>query len=175
MEKKFHIYEYTLKRQRVSEIRESDAMSMTGPEECEEFLRVIGMDELDQEHLVVIMLNCHRTVVGYQTVSVGTRESCPCSVKDIFRAAIIQGAHSIVLAHNHPSGKTKPSEADFKLTEEVNKAGDILGIPLIDHIIIGDDVTSIGESKPETIGIDPKHQKEMLLQLMKMMGKDSDK
>jgi len=101
----------------------------------------ILQDELlnaDREKLVCIALNAKNSVIGINIVSVGTLTSSLASGREIFKSAILLNAASIVLSHNHPSGDSAPSREDILMTERISKAGEILGIKLLDHIIIAE-------------------------------------
>jgi DNA repair protein RadC len=72
-------------------------------------------------------------------VSTGTLDTLHVHAREVFRAAIIAAAHSIVLVHNHPSGDPSPSEADIRVTQELARAGQLLKLELLDHLVIGHD------------------------------------
>lgn len=91
----------------------------------------------DCECLVVLMLNTRRRVKGHQLVSIGTMDTLLVHPREVFRAAIIAGASAIVLMHNHPSGESTPSEADIRVTRDLIRAGQVLRIEVLDHIIVG--------------------------------------
>ena len=92
---------------------------------------------LDREHLVVLMLDTKNGIIGINTVAIGSGNAAHVDVKDIFKPAIIVNALSIIVAHNHPSGDPTPSPEDVKLTEMIVKAGQLLGITVLDHIVVG--------------------------------------
>ena len=89
------------------------------------------------ECLVVLFLNVRKRVKGHQLVTIGTMDMMLTHAREIFRAAIISSASSIAIMHNHPSGDSSPSEADIKVTRDMIRAGQLLKIEVIDHIIIG--------------------------------------
>ncbi len=89
------------------------------------------------ECLAVLMLNTRRRVKGHYLVSIGTLDTILVSPREVFRAAVIAGAAAIVLAHNHPSGDPAPSEADIKVTRDLIRAGQLLKIEVLDHVITG--------------------------------------
>ena len=95
------------------------------------------LEKEDRENLIVLMLNSKNKVVGINTVSVGSLDGSPAHPREIFKPAILSNAARIILAHNHPSGDTTPSEADIGITNRINNAGKTLGIPMLDHIIVG--------------------------------------
>jgi DNA repair protein RadC len=89
------------------------------------------------ECFVVIMLNVRSRVRGHQLVTIGTMDTLLVHPREVFRAAIIAGAHAIVLMHNHPSGEPSPSEADIKVTRDLIRAGQLVKIEVRDHVIMG--------------------------------------
>jgi len=91
----------------------------------------------DSECFAVLMLNTRRRVKGHQLVTTGTMDTLLVDPRSVFRGAVIVGAAAIVLMHNHPSGEPQPSEADIKVTRDLNRAGQILKIEVLDHVIIG--------------------------------------
>lgn len=89
------------------------------------------------ECFVVILLNARRRVKGHQLVSVGTLDSIVVHPREVFRTAVLVSAASVVVMHNHPSGDPTPSEADVKTTRDLIRAGQVLKIEVVDHIIVG--------------------------------------
>lgn len=92
-----------------------------------------------QERVVVVGLDARKRPVGWHLAAAGSVDSAATSVAGIFRWAVLAGANSIILGHNHPSGAVRPSESDLDLTRRVIGAGELLGVPLVDHIITGGD------------------------------------
>ena len=113
----------------------------------------IFMDDmryLKQELIKVALVDTHMRLIAKFDVSKGDESSAMACPKDIFRIAVKKGAHGIVLAHNHPSGNSGPSDADFDVTRKAIESGRILGIRLVDHLIIGDDsFYSFRQKNPE--------------------------
>jgi DNA repair protein RadC len=103
-----------------------------------EFLRG-EMGKEDQEVFVVVGLDLHRKLRSYTEVARGQRERVQVRVEDILRPVIIEGPHGFVVAHNHPSGSTEPSDADRRLTKEIAHAAKIAcpSTVFLDHLIIG--------------------------------------
>jgi len=98
-------------------------------------------DELlksDREKLISVMLNAKNVVIGIEVVSVGSLTASVVTARELFKSAILASAAAVIISHNHPSGDPTPSLDDTRLTERISKAGEILGIKLLDHIIIGD-------------------------------------
>ena len=85
----------------------------------------------------VFLLNTRRRVKGHHLVSIGTLDTLLVHPREVFRLAVITAAAAIVLAHNHPSGEPSPSEADIKVTRDMIRAGQLLKIEVLDHVIIG--------------------------------------
>ena len=90
-----------------------------------------------REHFIVLFLNHANQVIGFSISAIGTQKSCPVNVGEIFQKAVLLGAGSLIVAHNHPSGSTEPSKQDRAVTQRISDAGEILDIPLLDHIIFG--------------------------------------
>src|SRR5215813_10042769 len=94
--------------------------------------------EVDREHFVVLMLDQKNTVIGINTVSVGSLTASVVHSREVFKPAILSNAAALILAHNHPSGAPQPSQEDRTLTVRLVAAGKLLGMAILDHIIIGD-------------------------------------
>ena len=97
------------------------------------------LENLSQETFQVLTLNVKNKLIERHTVSIGTATEAIIHSREVFRDAILDNAIAIILVHNHPSGDTTPSSVDTKITERMIKAGEILGIKVIDHVIIGKD------------------------------------
>lgn len=95
------------------------------------------MQHLSQEHFVALFLNSKNIIIKQKTIFKGTLNSSIIHPREIFCEAIKWSSHAIIVAHNHPSGDVTPSAEDIKTTERLIECGDILGIGLLDHIIIG--------------------------------------
>ena len=91
----------------------------------------------DQERFVVACLDTKNRVQSV-VVTLGTLDASFVHPREVFKPAIIEGSSSVILSHNHPSGETTPSREDFQVTERLTKAGELLGITVLDHIIHGD-------------------------------------
>ena len=94
------------------------------------------MWDLDQEQLMGIYLNAASKVIGTKVLTVGTARQSLSDPATVFRPALKIGASYVILAHNHPSGETDPSQADVAVTNEIASAGKILHIKLLDHLIV---------------------------------------
>jgi DNA repair protein RadC len=89
------------------------------------------------ECFVVLLLNTRRRVKGHHIVSMGTLDTILVHPREVFRHALVAAAGAIVLLHNHPSGEPQPSEADIKVTRDLIRAGQLLKIEVLDHVIMG--------------------------------------
>ena len=126
-------------------IRESDGYSseqVNRPSVAARLLRSIlesdtPEEDREKEHFWVIGLNQKNHWKYVECVSIGSMTNCFVHPREIFRQAVIRNAGSILAGHNHPSGDTEPSNEDIEITEKLKQAGEVLGIALIDHIIIG--------------------------------------
>jgi DNA repair protein RadC len=93
--------------------------------------------DVDREHFVVLMLDQKNHVIGLHTVSMGSLTTSIVHPREVFKAAILANAATILCGHNHPSGDTQPSQEDRAITNRLADAGKLLGINVVDHIIIG--------------------------------------
>jgi len=96
-------------------------------------------DGIDREQLSVLMLDIKNRIIGYNIVSIGVLSDCCIHPREIYKPAILANSASIILVHNHPSGDLEPSPEDLAATQNIIKAGEILGIKVLDHLIIGED------------------------------------
>lgn len=101
------------------------------------------------EYFYIILMNNANKVLGYSPISKGGLTATLVDVRIIFQTALKANATSMILAHNHPSGKLKESEADLKITQKIKQAGEVLDIKILDHIIIADEkyISFADESK----------------------------
>lgn len=95
------------------------------------------MRSLGQEELWALFCDAKNAVVGSTMVSRGTLDASLGHPREVFRGAIVAGAASIMIVHNHPSGDPEPGQEDRELTERLVEAGRILGVPVLDHVVIG--------------------------------------
>jgi DNA repair protein RadC len=95
------------------------------------------MQTLDRERCDMLALDSMNGVLARHIVSIGSLSASLVHPREVYKAAVLCNAASIVLVHNHPSGNAQPSREDEYLTGRIRRAGDVLGIPLVDHIIIG--------------------------------------
>lgn len=91
----------------------------------------------DREHFVVLALNNENQIIGVHTASIGTMGSCQIGVREVFKFALLSNAAAVIVGHNHPSGNQVPSEDDIGATKALVRAGETMGIPIVDHIVLG--------------------------------------
>jgi len=89
------------------------------------------------ERMMVLLLNTRCRLIRIETITEGLLDQVLVHAREVFRPAIAAGAHSIILAHNHPSGDPTPSEADIRVTRDLLRAGWLLKIEILDHVILG--------------------------------------
>jgi DNA repair protein RadC len=90
-----------------------------------------------QECLVSVLLSTRRRVLGHHLVGIGILDSVITHPREVFRAAVVAAAHSVLIMHNHPGGDPSPSEADIRVTRDLIRASRVLRIDILDHIVIG--------------------------------------
>ena len=98
------------------------------------------IDDSNKEMFVLMCLNNKNEPTHISTISIGSVNESIATPAEVFKVALLSNANKIMVCHNHPSGDPKPSEADRRITERLYDSGAIIGIKLLDHIIIGDDV-----------------------------------
>lgn len=97
------------------------------------------IEDIDREELIVCCLDTKNQPLSVNVASIGSLNSSIVHPREIFKVAVLSNAASIIVYHNHPSGDTAPSKEDISVTNRLKEAGNIIGIKLIDHIIIGSD------------------------------------
>jgi DNA repair protein RadC len=121
---------------RFSLIRErSTRYTVNDPHACAKVCHAL-LDDSPVEKLLVLYLNGQNAIIGSEFVSQGGVSGTATSPADVFRGAIVAGASGIVLSHNHPSETCAPSSEDTDLTRRVVRAGNVLGVHVLDHIIV---------------------------------------
>jgi DNA repair protein RadC len=126
---------FTLARKMAAEMR-AEAPLLDTPERIADLLREESRpQEVEQFH--VVLLNTRRRLIGLETISQGTLDTLLVHPREVFKRAITANASAVVLVHNHPSGDPTPSEADIKVTRDLIRAGQLLKIEVLDHVIIG--------------------------------------
>lgn len=98
---------------------------------------VADIKDCHKEHFIALFLNARNQVIHREQVSVGSLNASLVHPREVFAPAIGSSAASVILAHNHPSGDVTPSREDIELTRRMMQAGDIMGIEVLDHVIVG--------------------------------------
>lgn len=122
---------------RIAETRALQRIQFERPQLVAEYY-MEQMRHLEYEKIICIMLDNKVRMISEQTISTGTVNKSILSARDIFMKALEQHAVYIMLLHNHPSGDPTPSGEDVTATKQIRAAGNMLQIPLLDHIVIGD-------------------------------------
>ena len=113
------------------------SIQITTPGEAANF--VIGLlRDHAREHFIALYLNGANQVVSYSLVSLGSANSTPATPREVFQGAVLVGACSLVVGHNHPSGELAPSKEDRAITKRLFDTGKLLGISLLDHVIVAE-------------------------------------
>ena len=120
--------------------KQSDFFQVSTPDDIHKLIRACFDADtlLWREEMILLCLNRANKVIGFFRVSVGGLASTLCDPKVVFTIALNCGAHSIILAHNHPSGNLQPSKADLDLSKRIKQAGSLLDIVLLDNLILTD-------------------------------------
>jgi len=126
---------FTLAQKMAQEIRQ-DSPVLDRPEFIAEMLRE-DVRFYEVETFQIVLLNTRRKLIRVEKISQGTLDTILIHPREVFKIAITANAAAIVLVHNHPSGDPTPSEADIKVTRDLIRAGQLLKIEVLDHIIIG--------------------------------------
>lgn len=121
---------------RLSALRSEDKPQIASPDDVVDLLG-LEMAALEQEQLRVVLLDTKNRVVATRTVYQGSANQAMVRAAEVFRDAVRRNAIAIIVVHNHPSGDPTPSSADVALTAELVRAGQLLDIEVIDHLIIG--------------------------------------
>ena len=109
----------------------------TPPDALKLLVGELHMDQSPVEEVYCLHLNSQKKVISYELISRGNHVQSDASPNLILRGAIMNNANAIILAHNHPSGMPQPSDADRKTTRNLVAASKLIGVPLLDHFIIG--------------------------------------
>ncbi len=125
------------------------AAVIRSPADVARFVRGLVRND-GREHFVVVMLDGRHRPIGYQVVSIGTATASLVHPREVFQSAVSLGAVALVVAHNHPSGDPTPSREDREVSERLARAGEVLGIRLLDAVVVAGSVYhSMREANPE--------------------------
>lgn len=109
---------------------------MDSPEAAIQAMRGL-LGEMDREYFCVVNLNAKNCPLNYNVISIGKVNMAPVRLADVFKSSLLSNAKRALLFHNHPSGDPAPSDDDYAVTEKLMEAGEILGIRVLDHVIVG--------------------------------------
>ena len=119
--------------------RLSSKLTITRSKDAETYFREIWSNQMEyREEMYVLLLNRANMILGYNCLSKGGTTGTVVDTKMILQLALKTNAHSIILAHNHPSGNTKPSQADKNLTDKLKRSCELMEIKLLDHLILAE-------------------------------------
>lgn len=122
---------------RIASAKPIEKIHLSCPQDVADFL-MPRLRYAAKEQFVVILLNNKNKVIGTEVVSEGSLSSSIVHPREVYAPAILHHAAAVMVAHNHPSGDPKPSIEDEEVTRQLLRSGKVLGIPMIDHVIIGD-------------------------------------
>ena len=100
--------------------------------------QLLALHEEPEEHFCIFCLNNKNKIVGVHTISIGSLNASIVHPREVFKAAMLNNASGIICLHNHPSGDPEPSREDIEITRRLVEAGEIIGIKVLDHVIIGE-------------------------------------
>lgn len=137
---------YSLRLVKESSVTYNLEKSITNPAAAAEIInQVFDMENQPNEVFAILCLNTKNKIAGAHIISQGSLSASIVHPREVFKAAILNNAASIILAHNHPSGDPEPSREDIETTRRLVEAGEILGIRVLDHVIIGEQYLSMKE------------------------------
>ncbi|MGO4538104.1 RadC family protein [Paenibacillus sp. 2TAB19] len=122
---------------RITRSKLEETVTVRKPQDAADYV----MEELrylKKEHFLCLFLNTKNHIIAQETLSVGTLNASLVHPREVFRAAIQRSSASIICVHNHPSGDPTPSPEDIALTKRLVEAGELVGIEVLDHLVIGD-------------------------------------
>ncbi|MGV3616703.1 MAG: JAB domain-containing protein [Fimbriimonas sp.] len=125
---------------RVQLVRETTRVLRATIETVEDAAEALGehLAHEDREHFAILMLDAKNHLLGIHTVAIGVLTGALIAPREVFKAAILANAASIIVGHNHPSGDPTPSPEDHRVTERLRAAGELLDIPVLDHVVVGE-------------------------------------
>ena len=126
---------FTLAQRMAQQLR-ADSPTLDTPERVADLLRE-EYRLYEVENFQVLLLNTRRKLIRIEKISQGTLDTILVHPREVFKSAITAGAAAVILAHNHPSGDPSPSESDIKVTRDLIRAGQLLKIDVLDHVILG--------------------------------------
>ena len=125
--------------------------TISSPKDAYEMIKE-QLEGLDREQFIIACLNTKNEPTNITVVSVGSLNKAIVHPREVFKTAILSNAANVIAFHNHPSGDTEPSQQDIQLTNRLYEAGELLGIKLLDHLIIGDGFPALRSKCPPLVG-----------------------
>lgn len=117
-------------------------ISITTPQDISKilqaWLKTLDKVEREKEHFFVISLNVRSKIKNIDIVSIGMVDAVLVHPREVYRRAIMEASAQVLVAHNHPSGICEPSGEDIEVTKRLRNTGEVVGIPLVDHIVFSD-------------------------------------
>lgn len=114
----------------------SEPVAIRSPREAAN-LFIPSLRYVDKEHFMAAHLNTKNQIIAVETVSVGTLNASLVHPRELFKTAVKNSSAALIVAHNHPSGDPEPSKEDLQLTRRIKQAGELMGIEVLDHVIVG--------------------------------------
>jgi|TARA_B110000261_G_C12849027_1_gene263566 DNA repair protein RadC len=121
-----------------------ESIPMTSPQASKDFVK-LKLFAYEHEVFACLFLDNRNRVIGFDELFRGTIDSASVYPREVVKACLSHNAASVILAHNHPSGVSEPSQADIAITERLRKALALIDVRVLDHLIVGEEVTSFAE------------------------------
>lgn len=121
-----------------------ESIPMTSPQASKDFVK-LKLFAYEHEVFACLFLDNRNRVIGFDELFRGTIDSASVYPREVVKACLSHNAASVILAHNHPSGVSEPSQADIAITERLRKAFALIDVRVLDHLIVGEEVTSFAE------------------------------
>lgn len=126
------------------EAKPPKGIQIHGTKDAKDFAR-LKLSEHEREIFAVLFFDNHHRIIAYEELFFGTIHSCQVYPREVLKRVIFHNAASVILAHNHPSGKAEPSQADIHITTKLKDILSIIDVRILDHIVVGEDVCSMSE------------------------------
>ena len=110
--------------------------TVADPNMVSDLMKELGVSDGADEYFYVLCVNTQNHIVGIHEISHGTLDASMVHPREVFKRALLNNAYGIICVHNHPSGNPAPSEADEITTKRLRDAGEMLGVPVLDHVIV---------------------------------------
>jgi len=129
---------YTLKMVKEDSVLYEVSVIKSPAEVYQAAKQLLALHEEPEEHFCILCLNAKNKIVGVHTISIGSLTASIVHPREVFKAAMLNNASGIICLHNHPSGDPEPSEEDIGITKRLVEVGELMGIRVLDHVIIGE-------------------------------------